>query len=232
MYARTKDPTAHGLGRRSTRSLVAAALCAALVAAAPATAAVPATAQARTVEARAAQARTISDPDTVGDMVTFNADDAAVVAPDRTLNDVRSTRLAHRAHRVTIDVDYVDLRRRAGGDYQRLFIVMRTNEGVRRYVSLDAWRRHWSGETAVFTGRLGPTTCPARHSIDYDADVTRVSVPRRCLSNPRWVTVRIAAVSQGDDGYFADDALSDSPIGSQDETDLIRSHRLFREDAS
>ena len=215
MDARTNDLTAHGLGRRSMRPLVVAALCAALVAAAPAT----------------ARAQTVGDPDTVGDMVTFNDDDTAVVAPDRALNDVSSTTLAHRAHRLTIDVDYVDLRRRAGGDYQSLFIVMKTNEGVRRYVSLDAWRRHWSGEAAVLTGRLRPTTCTVRHSIDYDADVTKVSIPRRCLSNPRWVTFRIAAVAQGDDGYFADDALSDSPIDSQDDADLARSHRLYRGDA-
>jgi hypothetical protein len=195
---------------------VVSALSAALVAATPAP----------------AQVRTVDDPDTVGDVITFNDDDAAVPAPERTLNDVSNTTLTHGARRVAIKVDYVDLKKRAGGDYQSLFIVMKTNEGVRRYVSVKARRGHWSGDVETYNGQSEEVRCPVRHSIDYEVNVMRLTLPRRCVNNPRWVTFRVSASAQGDDGYFADDALSDSPIGSQDDQDLGRSDRVYRVAAS
>jgi hypothetical protein len=74
--------------------------------------------------------------------------------------------------------------------------------------------------------------CAMRHAIDYEANVMRVSFPRRCAGNPRWVKFHIQASAQGDDGYFADDALSDSPIDSQDSNDLARSGRVYRQAAN
>jgi hypothetical protein len=211
MSTRTRVPGSSGLGRRSTRPFVVAVLCAAFVAAAPAT----------------AQAQTASDADTVGDMITFNDDDAVVLAPERTLNDVSSTTLAHRARRVAIEVNYVDLKKRTGG-FQSLHILMKTNEGARRVVALVAEPQLWSGATMMFRGNGASMRCAVRHVIDYEANVMRVGFPRRCASNPRWVRFRIGASARGDDGYFADDALSDSPIDSQDSNDLARSDRVYR----
>lgn len=215
MSTPTTAPTSSSLVRRSTRPFVVAALCAAFVAAAPAT----------------AQAQTVSDADTVGDMITFNNEDAAVPAPERTLNDVSNTRIAHGARRVAIKVDYVDLKRRAGG-FQSLQIVMNTNEGARRHVALIAEPHLWSGATMMFRGNGASMRCAVRHAIDYEANVMRVNFPRRCASNPRWVRFRIHVSAQGDDGYFADDALSDTPIDSQDSNDLARSDRVYREAAN
>ena len=215
MSTRTKVPGSSGLGRRSTRHFVVAALCAAFVAAAPAS----------------AQAQTVSDADTVGDMITFNDDDAVVLAPERTRNDVSNTTLAHGARRVAIKVNYVDLKKRTG-EFQSLHILMKTNEGARRHVALVAEPQLWSGATMMFRGNGASMRCAVRHAIDYDANVMRVSFPRRCASNPRWVKFRIGVSAQGDDGYFADDALSDSPIDSQDSNDLAMSDRVYREAAS
>ena len=204
-----------GFVRRSSRPFVVAALCAAFVAAAPA----------------AARAQTVSDADTVEDMITFNDEDAVVVAPERTLNDVSSTTLAHGVRRVAIEVDFVDLKKRTG-EFQSLHILMRTNEGARRDVALVAEPRLWSGATMMFRGTGASMRCAVRHAIDYEANLIRVSFPRHCASNPRWVKFRIQASAQGDDGYFADDALSDSPIDSQDSNDLARSDRVYREAAN
>lgn len=215
MSTRTRAPRPSGLVRRSSRPFVVAALCAAFVAAAPAT----------------AQAQTVSDADTVGDMITFNDDDAVVLAPERTLNDVSNTTLAHRARRVAIAVDYVDLKKRAG-EVQRLNIDVSTNEGVRRDVVLMAEPQLWSGAAMMFRGNGASMRCAVRHAIDYEANVMRVSFPRRCASNPRWVKFRIHVSAVGDGGYFADDALSDSPIASQDSNDLARSDRVYREAAN
>lgn len=176
-----------------------------------------------------AQAQTVADADTVGDMATYDDDDVAVPAPERTLNDVSNVTLSHRARRVAVQVDYTDLRRKAGGEYQSLFIAMVTDEGARRYVSLDAWRRHWSGETWMFTGRGRTVECAMRHSVDYEANVMSVGFSRRCASDPQWVRFRVVAASQGQGGMFVDDALSDVPIESQDFRDLERSDRVHRE---
>ena len=107
MFTPTRRSTSPDARRRSTRPLVAAALCAAFVAAAPA----------------AAHAQAVTDPDTVGDMakLTFTDNGETLApAPERTLNDVSSTTLAHRTDRVAIRVDYVELKRKAGGRYQSL----------------------------------------------------------------------------------------------------------------
>lgn len=215
MSTPTRTPSSSSLVRRSTRPFVVAAMCAAFVAAAPAT----------------AQAQSVSDADTVGDMITFNDDDAVVLAPERTLNDVSNTTLAHGARRVAIEVAYVDLKKRAGG-FQSLHIVMRTNEGARRHVALITEPQLWSGATMMFRGNGASMRCAVRHAIDYEANFMRVNFPRRCASNPRWVKFRIQVSAQGDDGYFADDALSDSPIDSQDSNDLARSDRVYREAAN
>lgn len=100
MFPRTSGPTSRGLGRRAARPLLAAGLCGALVAGAPAT----------------AHAETVSDPDTVEDMVTFDDQDAVVHVPERTLNDVSNTKLRHGARRVAVRVDYVGLDKSAGGE--------------------------------------------------------------------------------------------------------------------
>ena len=199
---------------RSTRALGIAALCAALVAVTPG----------------AAQAQTITDPDAVGDVITFNENDADVPVPERTLNDVSATTLTHSARRVAIRVEYVDLSKRAD-DYQGLFIAVVTDEGARRRVSLDAWRGHWSGENQMYGRNYRDVRCAVRHDIDYEANTMKVSFPRRCASNPRWVKFRAISYAQGDAGYFADDALRNRPIDSQS-GNLKSSRRIHREVAS
>jgi hypothetical protein len=213
MFTRTEDTASLRRGRRLARPLVVAVLCAAVVGVAPAT----------------AQAQTLTDPDTAGDMVRFNdRNDTVVPAPTRRLNDVTSTRLTHGTRRVSIRVEYVDLKRR--GDVQGLYIPMVTNEGKRRYLQLVAYPRHWSGETDLVTGNFREVRCGGvRHTINYDTNVMRVSFPRRCASSPRWVKFRAVAYAQADGGLYADDALSDLPITSQDDNDLTWSPRIHRQ---
>ena len=211
MFTRIGHTAARDSGRRPALLLLAAVLCAGFLATTPA----------------AAHAETVSDPDTVGDMITFDDEDAVVLVPERKLNDVSTTRLRHGARRIAVRVDYVDLRKKAGGDYQRLGILMVTDEGVRRDVSLDAWRGHWSGRSQMYNGKHAEVRCAVRHSIDYDANVVEVSFPRRCASDPRWVVFRVWAQSNGEDGYYADDALRDRPISSQ-AGHMKRSDRVHR----
>jgi hypothetical protein len=195
-------------------ALVAAALCAAVVGLAPAT----------------AQSQTLTDPDAAGDVVRFGKDERVVAVPERTLNDVSSTRLTHSASRVAIRVEYVDLKK--GGDVQGLHIRLVTDEGVRRYLQLVAHPQHWSGETDMYNRRWHSVACGGvRHTIDYKANTMMVSFPRKCAGNPRWVKLRVVAYAQ-DRGFYADDALSDNPITAQDDTDLTTSRKVHRRASS
>ena len=204
----TQHSGLRGPGPRSGRLLVAAALCALLVAATPAT----------------ANAERVNDADTVGDMVRYDGD--PVPAPDRTLNDISNTTLTHGGRRVAIRVGYVGLKRRAGGLAQYLLIHMVTNEGIRRHLDLVAKKGHWSGGTQMYNGRFASIDCSGvRHSINYGEDLIKVSFPRRCASEPRWMRFRVNSLVESEEGAFEDDALRDRPITADDKR-LKRSERV------
>lgn len=218
MFTRIGSFASRGLGRRSASTLLAGALCVAVVAATPAT----------------AHAETLADADTVGDMAkltyTEEEGETLVPAPERRSNDVTRTRLTHGARRVGVRVNYVDLKRKPG-EIQVLNIVMMTDEGVRRYLQVAARRRHWSGDSQMYNRRWRPVECSVRHAIDYEANVIKVSFPRRCASTPRWVRFRIGSFVESEGGFFADDALRDRPL-TVDDRNLKRSERVHREPAS
>jgi hypothetical protein len=181
-----------------------------------------------------AHAETLADADTVGDMakltVTEEQGETLVPAPERRSNDVNKTRLTHGTRRVAVRVNYVELKRKPG-EIQLLNIAMVTDEGVRRYLQVAAWRRHWSGDAQMHNRRWGPVECPVRHAIDYEANVIRVSFPRRCASTPRWVRFRIGSFVESDDGFFVDDALRDRPV-TIDDSNLKQSESVRREPAT
>jgi hypothetical protein len=209
MFTTTRKPVpSRGAAGRLTRTLVAAGLCATFVAAVPAP----------------AQAQTLTDPDAVGDMAEFSGE-SPVPAPGRTLNDITSTRLSHGATRISLRVDYVDLQK-VGEQY--LYLGMVTNEGVRRELYVYASRGAWSGEVDMMNGRGREVRCAVRHSIDYDANVMKVSFPRRCASNPRWVKFRAGALVMTRNRFYLDDALRDRPINKRDQNFALsgRVHRV------
>lgn len=181
-----------------------------------------------------AEAETVVDADTTGDMVRVDYIEESdtfiyVPVPGRTLNDVSEATLDHRRRRVAIELDFVALKRKAGGQPQVVDVAMASNEGVRRHLQLAAWSGHWSGETQMYNGRWRTVRCSIRDSIDYDADVTRLSFPRGCASNPRWVTFRVGSYVE-DEEYVIDDALRDRAMTVEDER-FKRSGRVHREQA-
>ena len=209
MFTQHRCTIIRGLGPRSARLLVAAALCVALVAATPA----------------AANAASVDDADSVGDMVR----NGRTPDPERTLNDISHTKLTHGARRVAIKVDYADLKRKAGGRSQYLGIHMVTNEGAHRHIELEARPRHWSGTLDMYKERWRHMGCAVRHSIDYQANVLKVRFPRICASNPRWVRFRIGVEvwNHADNAtIWVDDGLRDRPTGSALGSRLKRSQRV------
>lgn len=210
---RRRTSSLHGGGGRGRRPFVVAALCAALVAAIPAP----------------AQAQKITIPDAVGDMVREDwDDDGHVPTPDRRLNDVKRTKLVHGVNRVKIRVDFVDLRRKAGGcgfwecNLQEIDVHMVTNERDYRGFDDRVWRQvqvvaspgGWSGAADMFNDSSDDyyMRCPVRHSIDYHSNVIKASFPRRCASNPRWMKFDVLIAVTRRQKYFYDHALLDRPL--------------------
>lgn len=203
----SRSPRSLAAGRLA-RPLLVATLCAAFVTTSPAS----------------AQARTEVDVDAVGDVANF-ADESLVPAPERTIGDISGSTLTHSATRVGVRVDFVDLQKVG---FLGLEVTTITNEGVRRHVSLHAYRGVWAGETYMFGSRR-VIRCAIRHSVDYEANVVRLSFPRRCASDPRWVKFRVGAVTgESDDNLYGDDALRDRALNEQDRNWAL-SNRVYRD---
>lgn len=101
-------------------------------------------------------------------------------------SDIVEVKVSHTATRVKVRTTFVDLVNDAEGVIAVTKI--RTSEGVNR--------RAWAVKEAAgrptrgyLTGG-GLTTCRGlRQEVSFSQDFAQVSVPRRCLSNPRWIKV-------------------------------------------
>lgn len=151
-------------------------------------------------------------------------------ATANTTNDITKLVVNHAAERVVLTLRFRDLRAR--GAHMTEFAI-RTNE--RAYV-LDVDRMKTGGRTHFFLARqpndipepdecggmglmfvgLG---CPGiTGQIAPDLDVVKVSIPRPCLSKPRWVQVGARNHRFEDDGRIFSDQWA--PPGS-DDTDFF-----------
>jgi hypothetical protein len=111
-------------------------------------------------------------------------------APHATIGDVVRTTLRHTTHRVIVRVRYADLAKTGKGF--RLWIDVRDETGKVRIVGLDAPRRDRNGRVIFMTANGRDLDCAGiRHRIDYDRNLTRLSLPRTCLDTPRSVQFRV-----------------------------------------
>lgn len=117
--------------------------------------------------------------------------------------DLDDVLVKHTTRKVAVTAHYVDLRR-STNRYMYL-LRLRTNEGLKRDVTVDTLMAGWDG--AVTFGKPNGAEVSCRglgFAIDYAADIVSVKVPRRCLSNPRYVEAFTvgAGFSRGGDSYF------------------------------
>ena len=111
-------------------------------------------------------------------------------APDAVIGDVIRTTLRHTTHRVVVRVRYADLA--PTGRRFRVWVDVRDETGKVRLLGIDAPRRDRDGRVIFMTARGRDIDCPRiRHQIDYDRNITRLSVPRACLDTPRTVQFRV-----------------------------------------
>ncbi len=103
--------------------------------------------------------------------------------------DVRRAVVVHGADAVRVRLDLVDLR--ATG--RQLYDVGLTTARGRGYVVVASEPDDRAGRLLGLVDAQGGTVgCPAlTWDLDYDADTVEVRVPRSCLGDPEWVSVRV-----------------------------------------
>ena len=148
----------------------------------------------------AASAESLTVNDQVGDTwLDDYSGDVETYTPSGswTNDDLVRTVVRHGDRRVVVKAKYADLKRSA--DPLILVVRLRTNESLKRDVAVETvssprgsvmFAKH-SGADVKCTGLT--------HDVDYDADRVTVSVPRSCLSNPRWVQATVGAVAMTDE---------------------------------
>lgn len=178
-----------------------------------------------------AQDRLISDP--AGDVSSWRPDDVWSPAPTRWFGDVVSTRLRHTDYRVWIRFRFADLAQ-VDGEELAINLRVKTDEGLRRLVSVQTGPGWWDGRDAWMAKASGrEIECAGLISrFDYDRDVVRFGIPRGCLSNPAWVQVKANVQTrtwggEGGSDYYVDDPFLAVPVKSFP-SDQQWSPRIYR----
>lgn len=171
-----------------------------------------------------AAAQQITVRDARGDVQASPMEDdhAHEPAPQVANGDVVRTVLRHNKARVVVRVKFADLKRK--GAMAGHVVRIATNERMRRDVVVSAGPRMWRGEATMQRPNGQPVRCDVSHAINYDTNVIFVSVPRSCVSNPRWVRLGHGSFWLGGGKFFADDAQ----LAHEVREDVALSPRLRR----
>lgn len=150
------------------------------------------------VPVTAATAQTYRHTDTTHDLqsvdLSSSSDFTFTPTPDATEPDVKSIRISHGPRRVSVAMRFTDLTKTATKTAYE--VEVRTNEHLLRTVDLEAGPQTWRGRQS-FSSSRGALRCKGlTHSIDYDTNVVSISIPRYCLSTPRWVKVAAMAADE------------------------------------
>ena len=113
--------------------------------------------------------------------------------------DLTRTTVKHTRGKVVLVARYAELRKQT--NRFALIVELRTNEGLRRDVGVETVTRDGWGGTSFFGSPQRELPCKGlTHLVDYPAGLVKVSVPRSCLSGPRWVQVRSMAMAFEESG--------------------------------
>jgi hypothetical protein len=171
--------------------------------------------------------------DATGDVQKFDLTDDETLTPvaDRhaTNGDIKNVFIHYRTGRLVIRANYVDLRPRR--DTTLTFTgEIKTNEKRRWLYNVDTSPGKYAGHDQLRTYRGFGRACEIGHTFDYRKNFTRVVVPLKCLSNPRWVRVSVGAVTL----QMSEKALKEffTDINDGDPTDLSAGDVVIRADDS
>jgi hypothetical protein len=132
--------------------------------------------------------------------------------PSRTEGDALSMAVVNGPRLVRIRLHLAKLTRASSGSTVHVF-AFRTNEGRRADLSVYVQGKRWQGKRMWSVNGRDRTCRGLRSRIDYDTATVRVAVPRRCLSNPRWVRVGGGTGILAGDRLYADDVSAAGRIG-------------------
>lgn len=138
--------------------------------------------------------------------------------------DITSTAIRHERANVVVRIKQRDISR-AGVRVHSLRII--TNEGITRYVDAFAFPGSAQLEKEITNRNGRDVSCSRlRASMDLTANMVTITIPRSCMSYPRWVRVGMGAFAVSTDGKTvkADDAFLTGRVADR----LVLSPRVSR----
>ena len=108
--------------------------------------------------------------------------------PKAAIGDFVRASFKHSDARVRVTAKFVELART--GRRFALWVDVRNEDGKKTIAGVITTRRDRGGRALLMTNRGRDIDCRVRHSIDYKQDTVRVSFPRRCIDNPRYLQFR------------------------------------------
>lgn len=158
-----------------------------------------------------AYARSYTTPDPAHDVMSqFEGSAGSNAAPTRTNGDVLASGVTHRPRRVIVAMRFAAMTQTTHETVHQFGI--RTNEGKTRIVWVWSAPGHWGGKTDMTRPGGGEVNCRMTTALNYAQHRVSVSIPRRCLSSPRWVRVAMKSVTMENGTYFTDDGQTGTPL--------------------
>lgn len=176
--------------------------------------------------AGSASAETLTVRDAARDVVStpIASEGAYRPAPERREGDALKMRVAHNKSNIRV-VLRLDQLTRAKKTQAFHVVSFRTNERRHGDLVLYVAGKQWQG-TRTWDGPGGVEKCRGlRTHIDYANDTVTAVVPRKCLSNPRWVKVGAGTGTIAKRRVFVDDF---NRSGIMEDDDLSFSARVRR----
>ena len=143
-----------------------------------------------------AQAAELRFTDSTHDVVKVDLlDQSGTLVPDPTTDnaDIKDVFIHYRAGHLVLRANFVDLRP-ARNNLVLFTGMVRTNEKRRFEYDVATSPGHYAGHDTLTTAK-GARACAIGHQLDYRRNFARVSIALRCLGDPRWVQIRMAAAT-------------------------------------
>ncbi|HET6936989.1 MAG TPA: CPBP family intramembrane glutamic endopeptidase [Nocardioides sp.] len=123
-------------------------------------------------------------------------------APGATIGDFVRTTFRHGDRLVVIKSSFLELTRT--GKRLTMWVEMRDQSGTRTTAAVRTSPGNRAGRTLLFTSHGQDIPCNVRHRVNYQRNVIRLVIPRRCLDTPRWLRFRELSEYSGRSLRFAD----------------------------
>ncbi len=172
-----------------------------------------------------------SDP--TGDMVTFDAQDNTVAAPDHTNIDVTRLGVAVGQKYLKTRLTFAEMKVDRSNSLSAIWFI-NTNEGKHFILSGYLGQENRKGDWQLMKASGPGVRCSLTHTVDYVNRNVLVQVPVGCLSTPSYVRVGAGVDNLSfvpdeseDSGYRVEDFADDSQKNGLGD-DLTMSPRIKR----